>query len=81
MPLSTGNLSIPCAVEGTARMADISGLLIMPLYDEGYLITMKFIQAVVEWYSLPIITSMRNCLMGQIFSPVKPVSDVVAGIS
>ena len=68
-------------MDGTARIADIPGLPIMPLYDEGDLITMKFIQAIVEWYSLPITTSMRNCPIGQIFSPVKPVSDVVAGIN
>ena len=81
MPPSTGNLSIPCAVDGTTRMADIPGLPIMALYDEGDLITMKFIQAAVEWYSLPMTTSRRNCPMGHIFSPVKPVSDVVAGVN
>ena len=81
MPPFTGNLSIPCAVDDTARMADIPSLPIMSLYDEGDLITMKFIQAAVEWYSLPTTTSKRNCPMGHIFYPVKPVSDVVAGIN
>ena len=81
MPPSTGNLSIPCVVDGTARMADIHGLPIMPLYDEGDLIIMKFIQAAVEWYSLPTTTSKHSCPMGHIFSPVKLVSDVVAGIN
>ena len=81
MPPSTGNLSIPCAVDGTARMADIPGLPIMPFYGEGDLITIKFIQAVVGCSLLPTLTSRRICPIGHIFSPVNPVSDVVAGIN
>ena len=81
MPPYTGNFSIPCAVDGTARIADIPGLPTMPLYGEGDLITIKFIQAIVECCSSPMTTSNRNFPMGHIFSPVKPVSDVVAGIN
>ena len=81
MPPSTGNLSIPCAVDGTARMDDILGLPIMPLYGEGDLITIKFIQAAVECSLLPTTTSNRICPMDHIFSPVKPVNDVVAGLN
>ncbi|GJZ11202.1 hypothetical protein Tco_0545961 [Tanacetum coccineum] len=55
-------------------------ILIMPLYGDGDLITMKFIQAVVECSLLPTITGNRSCPMGHIFSPVKPVSTVVAGV-
>ena len=81
MPPSTRNLSIAYVVDGTARMADIPGLPIMPLYGEGDLITIKFIQDVVECYLLPTTTSSRICPMGHIFSPVKPVNDVVAGLN
>ena len=81
MPPSTGNLSIPCAMDGTARMADIPGLPMMPLYGEGDLITIKFIQAAVECSLLPTTTSNRICLMGHIFSHVKPVNYVVAGLN
>ena len=81
MPPFTGNLSIPCAVDGTAGIDDISGLPIMPLYGEGDLITMKFIQVAVECCSSPTTTSKSSCPIGHIFSPVKPVSDVVAVIN
>ncbi|GKA53278.1 hypothetical protein Tco_0746593 [Tanacetum coccineum] len=50
----------------------------MPLYGDGDLITIKFIQAVVECSLLPTITGNHSCPMGHIFSPVKPVNDVVA---
>ncbi|GJX53976.1 hypothetical protein Tco_0282345 [Tanacetum coccineum] len=56
IPPSTGNFSIPWAVDGTARIAEIPGLPIMPLYGDGDLITIKFIQAVVECSLLPTIT-------------------------
>ena len=81
MPPSTGNFSIPCDVDGTARMDDIPGLPMIPLYGEGDLITIKFIHVDVECCSSPTTTSKRNCPIGHIFSPVKPVSDVVAGIN
>ncbi|GKB52991.1 hypothetical protein Tco_0903744, partial [Tanacetum coccineum] len=35
IPPSTGNFSIPWAVDGTARIAEIPGLPIMPLYGDG----------------------------------------------
>lgn len=81
MPHSPGNLSISCVVDGTARMAEIPVLPIMPLYGEGDLITIKFIQAAVECSLLQTTTSNRICPMGHIFSPVKPVNDVVAGLN
>ncbi|GKE05190.1 hypothetical protein Tco_1397208 [Tanacetum coccineum] len=56
IPPSTGNFIIPWAVDGTVRIADIPGLPIMPLYGDGDLITIKFIQAVVECSLLPTIT-------------------------
>jgi hypothetical protein len=81
MAPSTGNLSIPCTVDGTARMADIPGLPMMPLYGKGDLITIKFIQAAMECSLLPTTTSNRICPMGHIFSLVNPVNDVVAGLN
>ncbi|GJT71296.1 hypothetical protein Tco_1030582 [Tanacetum coccineum] len=60
IPPSTGNFSIPWAVDGTARIADIPGLPIMPLYGDGDLITIKFIQAVVECSLLPTITDSSS---------------------
>ncbi|GKE80580.1 hypothetical protein Tco_1550580 [Tanacetum coccineum] len=40
---------------------------IMPLYGDGDLITIKFIQAVVECSLLPTITGNRSCPMGAVF--------------
>ncbi|GJW28310.1 hypothetical protein Tco_0045185 [Tanacetum coccineum] len=77
IPPSTGNFSIPWAVDRTARIAEILGLPIMPLYGDGDLITIKFIQAVMECSLLPIITGNRSCPIGHIFSPVKPVNDML----
>ena len=81
MPPSTGNLSIPCVVDGIARMAEIAGLPIMPLYSEGDLITIKFIHASVECSLLPTKTNSYSFPMGHIFSPMKPVNDVMAGLN
>ncbi|GKC88560.1 hypothetical protein Tco_1149209 [Tanacetum coccineum] len=43
IPSLTENLSIPCAVEGTAWIFLILGLLMIPLYRDGDRTTMKFI--------------------------------------
>nr|GFC83950.1 hypothetical protein [Tanacetum cinerariifolium] len=84
LPLSDSDpllILLALAVDGTARIADIPDLPIMPLYGEGDLITIKVIQVLVECSSLPTITSSPIFPIGHIFSPVNPVNDVVAGFN
>ncbi|GKA11554.1 hypothetical protein Tco_0691100 [Tanacetum coccineum] len=47
IPPSTGNLSIPWAVDSNAYISFISGLPMMPLYGDSDLMIMKFIHAFV----------------------------------
>ena len=81
IPSLTGNLSIPCIVDGTAWMAEIPGLPMMPLYSEDDLITMKFIHDVTECTSLPTVVSSRICPIGDVFSPAKLISDAFVGLN
>ncbi|GJX02741.1 hypothetical protein Tco_0188657 [Tanacetum coccineum] len=80
VPPSTKNFNIPCAMDGTARIFLIHVLTIIPLCWDGDLITMKFIHAEVECSSSPIFTSRDIWLIGQMVSPLNPISDVVVGI-
>ncbi|GKA42502.1 hypothetical protein Tco_0735162 [Tanacetum coccineum] len=80
VPPLTGNFNIPCAVDGTTRIFLIPVLPIIPLCWDGDLITMKLIHAEVECSSSPILTSRDIWPIGQIVSPLNPMSDVVAGI-
>ncbi|GJV78581.1 reverse transcriptase domain-containing protein [Tanacetum coccineum] len=79
IPPSTGNFNIPCAVDGTARIFLIPGMLIIPLCGDGDLMTIKFIHAEVECSSSPILTNSVICPNGQMVSPLNPMSGVVAG--
>ncbi|GKE95301.1 hypothetical protein Tco_1580156 [Tanacetum coccineum] len=76
---ATGNFSIPCAVDGIARIFLTPCLPIIPLYGDGDLTTMKFIQAKVECSSSPIFTSNDICPSGHIISPMNPTSGIAAG--
>ncbi|GKD26806.1 hypothetical protein Tco_1233020 [Tanacetum coccineum] len=78
VPPSTGNFNIPCAVDSTARIFLIPVLPIIPLCWDGDLITMKFIHAEVECSSSPIFTSRDIWPIGQMVSPLNPMSDVDA---
>ncbi|GJY10713.1 hypothetical protein Tco_0378898 [Tanacetum coccineum] len=80
VPPLTGNFNIPCAVDGTARIFLIPVLPIIPLCWDGDLITMKFIHAEVECSSSPIFTSRDIWPIGQMVSPLNPMSDVIDGI-
>ncbi|GJS94674.1 hypothetical protein Tco_0801642 [Tanacetum coccineum] len=80
VPPLTGNFNIPCAVDGTTRIFLIPVLPIIPLCWDGDMITMKFIYAEVECSSSPIFTSRDIWPIGQMVSPLNPMSDVVAGI-
>ncbi|GKA67878.1 hypothetical protein Tco_0767795 [Tanacetum coccineum] len=80
VPPSTGNFSIPCVVDGMARIFLIPGLPIIPLCWDGDLTTMKFIHAEVECPSSPIFTSKDIWPSGQMVSPLNPVRYVVGGI-
>ncbi|GJR47232.1 hypothetical protein Tco_1315335 [Tanacetum coccineum] len=55
------------------------GLPIIPLYGDGDLTTMKFIQAEAECSSSPIVTSCCICPIGHIISPLNPINGVVVG--
>nr|GFB53438.1 hypothetical protein [Tanacetum cinerariifolium] len=55
IPPSTGNLSIPCAVDGTNWIFLRPGWPMILLYEEGHLTTIKFIKALVECSSSPRI--------------------------
>nr|GFB34946.1 reverse transcriptase domain-containing protein [Tanacetum cinerariifolium] len=55
------------------------GLLIIPLYGDGDLTTMKFIQAEVECSSSLIFTSSCICPIGHIILPLNPIKGVLAG--
>ncbi|GJU72934.1 hypothetical protein Tco_1264339 [Tanacetum coccineum] len=79
-PSGTGNLSIPCAVDGIACIFLRPRRLMIPLYGEGDWTTMKFIMALVECSSSPSDTISEICLSGQDISQLNPKSDVVAGI-
>ncbi|GJQ91570.1 hypothetical protein Tco_0002709 [Tanacetum coccineum] len=80
VPPLTMNFNIPCAVDGTAQIFLIPVLPIIPLCWDGDLITMKFIHTEVECSSSPIFTSRDIWHIGQMVSPLNPMSDVVAGI-
>ncbi|GKB80481.1 hypothetical protein Tco_0947376 [Tanacetum coccineum] len=80
VPPFTGNFNIPCVMDGTAQIFLIPVLPIIPLCWDGDLITMKFIHAEVECSSSPIFTSKDIWPIGQLVSPLNPMSDVVAGI-
>nr|GFB11530.1 reverse transcriptase domain-containing protein [Tanacetum cinerariifolium] len=56
---SAENLSIPWAVDGTAYISRIPCLLMMPLYGDNDLMTMKFIHAFVEWSAFPIVNEPK----------------------
>ncbi|GKF11587.1 hypothetical protein Tco_0049513, partial [Tanacetum coccineum] len=73
VPPSTGNFSIPCAVDGMTRIFLIPGQPIIPLCWDGDLTTMKFIHAEVECPSSPIFTSRDIWPSGQMVSPLNPV--------
>ncbi|GKB16551.1 hypothetical protein Tco_0850474 [Tanacetum coccineum] len=79
VPPSTGNFSIPCAVDGMAWIFLIPGLSIIPLCWDGDLTTMKFIHAEVECPSSPIFTSKDIWPSGQMVSPLNPVSPPQSG--
>ncbi|GKF43366.1 hypothetical protein Tco_0129918 [Tanacetum coccineum] len=57
-----------------------SGSFLYPFCGSGDLITMKFINAEVECSSSPIFTSRDIWPIGQMVSPLNPMSDVVVGI-
>ncbi|GKC13702.1 hypothetical protein Tco_1010484 [Tanacetum coccineum] len=57
------------------------GLLIIPLYGDHDLTTMKFIQAEAECSSSPIVTNNCICPIGHIISPLNPINRVLAGIN
>ncbi|GJZ18930.1 hypothetical protein Tco_0555520 [Tanacetum coccineum] len=79
-PSGTGNLSIPCTVDGTAYIFLRPRRPMIPLYGEGDWKTMKFIMALVECSSSPSDTISEICLSGQDISQLNPKSGVVAGI-
>ncbi|GJV00683.1 hypothetical protein Tco_1329953 [Tanacetum coccineum] len=80
VPYLIRNFNIPCVVDGTAWIFLIPVMPIIPLCWDGDLITMKFIHAEVECSSSPIFTSRDIWPIGQMVSPLNPMSDVVAGI-
>ncbi|GJZ45261.1 hypothetical protein Tco_0592857 [Tanacetum coccineum] len=80
VPPLIGNFNILCAVDGTARFFLIPVMPIIPLCWDDDLITMKFIHAEVECSSSPIFNSKDIWPIGQMVSPLNPMSDVVAGI-
>ncbi|GJW12044.1 hypothetical protein Tco_1577871 [Tanacetum coccineum] len=79
-PSRTGNLSIPCVVDGTAWsfLSPIHPMI--PLYEEGDRTIMKSIIAIVECSSSPNDTISDICLNGQDISPMNPSSGVMAGV-
>nr|GFA54591.1 hypothetical protein [Tanacetum cinerariifolium] len=79
-PSGTGNLSIQCAVDGTACIFLRPGRLMIPLYREGDRTTMKFIMALVECSSSLSDTISEIFPSGQDISPLNPKSGVVVGI-
>ncbi|GKA58839.1 hypothetical protein Tco_0758152 [Tanacetum coccineum] len=80
VPPLIGNFNISCAVDGTAQIFLIPVLPIIPLCWDGDLITMTFIHAEVECSLSPIFTSRDIWPIGQMVSPLNPMSDVVVGI-
>ncbi|GKA40235.1 hypothetical protein Tco_0732828 [Tanacetum coccineum] len=56
------------------------GRLIIPLYGDGDLTTIKFIKAFVECSSSPKDTISDICPNGQDISPLNPKSEVMAGV-
>ncbi|GJV36393.1 hypothetical protein Tco_1408870 [Tanacetum coccineum] len=80
VPPSTGNINIPCAVDGMAQIFLIFGLPIISLCWDGDLTTMKFIHAEVEFSSSPIFTSKDIWPIGQmIIGPSVPSSSPRGG--
>ncbi|GJR29937.1 hypothetical protein Tco_1106169 [Tanacetum coccineum] len=76
----TGNLSISCAVDGTAWIFLRPGRPMIPLYEEGDQTIMRFIMALVECSSSPNDTISDICPNGQDISPLNPRSRVVARV-
>nr|GEX54589.1 hypothetical protein [Tanacetum cinerariifolium] len=79
VPPSTKNLSISRAMDGTAWIFLRPRRSMIPLYDDGDLTTIKFINAIVECSPSPKDTIRDICTNGQDISPLNPKSGVVAG--
>ncbi|GJR19452.1 hypothetical protein Tco_0967979 [Tanacetum coccineum] len=77
---STGNLSIPWAVDGTAWTFLRPERLMIPLYGNGDRATIKFLKEFVECFSSPKDTISDIIPNGQDISPLNPRSGVVTGI-
>ncbi|GKD00085.1 hypothetical protein Tco_1170359 [Tanacetum coccineum] len=80
IPPSTGNLSIPWTVDGTAWTFLRPERLMIPLYGNGDRATIKFLKEFVECFSSPKDTISDIGPNGQDISPLNPRSGVVAGI-
>ncbi|GJT78803.1 hypothetical protein Tco_1045528 [Tanacetum coccineum] len=78
IPPSTGNFSIPWAVDGTAWIFLRLGWLMIPLYGNGDLTTMKFIVVLVECSPSPKDTISDIFPNGQVISLLNPIRGVVA---
>ncbi|GJU45897.1 hypothetical protein Tco_1203163 [Tanacetum coccineum] len=81
LPPSTGNFSIPWAVDGTARIAEIPGLPIMPLYGDGDLITINNSSGCRGVLLIANHNGNRSLPHGHLFFSREPVNDVVAGFN
>ncbi|GJW27369.1 hypothetical protein Tco_0041180 [Tanacetum coccineum] len=80
IPSFSGNLIIPCAVDGTAWIFMRPGRPMIPLYGDGDRTTIKFIRALVECSSSPRDAINNICPNGQDISPLNSRSGVVAGV-
>ncbi|GJT18757.1 hypothetical protein Tco_0877463 [Tanacetum coccineum] len=80
VPPFTGNFNISLCVMAYGTDLSYTRSAYYSIVLDGDLITMKFIHAEVECSSSPIFTSRDIWPIGQIVSPLNPMSDVVTGI-